>query len=100
MRIADQRISNKVFQIRSLQVARHHLSLYERAKRSRIPDFPAKLHAGYGRFQVLWVGEHIVLDPNGVERSWSRQTNLTSAFGACDASEQRPGTLRRLELGC
>ena len=81
-------------------VARHHLSLGERAKRSRIPDFPAKLDAGYGGFQVLWVREHIVLDPNGVERGWSRQTDLTSAFWACDASEQGPGTLRRVELGC
>ena len=85
--LAEQRFSHYISMCRPFQIARHHLALGERAKRSRVADFPTKFQTDHRGLQIVGVRQRVFLDLDGVERIGSRQTDPTSALRPRDTSE-------------
>ena len=55
MEIALDTIADEGFELRTFQVAWHHLPLGERPKRSGVPNLAAQLNAGYRSFQIVGI---------------------------------------------
>src|SRR5258706_4251137 len=100
MPISDSYLANEVFQLNPLQVARHHLAFDVWTERRRVSNLAAKFHACHCGLQIIWMGQGIGVDEEGLGGVWSRATNLASTVRSINRCTQSAGAGWWCEFGC
>src|SRR6202048_1145127 len=93
--VARGRISDEPFQFSTFQASWQDFAFYKRAQRGRVANLTAELHACNSGLPILWVGQSICLDLDGISRVATGQTKVTSALRMCHGTEQCPPCRRQ-----